>query len=301
MDLLKNYLSGFTLSFTTFDKKNAVRLYRTRNPFAHKNDFGHVLLLAGSRGKIGAALMAAKACLRSGAGLLTAHIPACGDEILQGGLPEAMVSMDDGENYLTSLPEKTDSFQAAGVGPGIGTHDETSALLRRFLGIFQSPLVLDADALNLLAKSPDLMKLLTPDTILTPHAGEFDRLFGTNQDEMERFQKAREAAVRHQILIVLKGHFTGVFYPDGTISFNTSGNAGMAKGGSGDVLTCILTALLAQGYPAKEAAPLGVYLHGAAGDLAAEKFSEESMLPGDLTNCIGSVFLDWKKIKSSTK
>ncbi len=156
-------------------------------------------------------------------------------------------------------------------------------------------MVLDADALNIISKSPELLSSLNPNTIITPHPKEFDRLFGHSSDDLSRFDKAEKMAVQHKIIIVLKGHFTGVFLPDGNISFNTSGNAGMAKGGSGDALTGIITALLAQSYAPSAAAALGVYLHGFAGDLAAAEYSEEAMLATDLIKSLGKVFIDLKK------
>jgi ADP-dependent NAD(P)H-hydrate dehydratase / NAD(P)H-hydrate epimerase len=156
-------------------------------------------------------------------------------------------------------------------------------------------LVLDADALNIISKSPELLSSLRHNTIITPHPKEFDRLAGNSADDLSRFEKAKKLAIQYKIIIVLKGHFTGIFYPDGNISFNTSGNPGMAKGGSGDVLTGIITALLAQGYTPSSAASLGVYMHGYAGDLAAVLHSEEAMLPTDLIQCLGKTFLEWKK------
>jgi yjeF C-terminal region, hydroxyethylthiazole kinase-related len=298
MKLLASYLSGFDSPYTVFDKATALSLYKPRDPFAHKGNFGHALLLAGSHGKMGAAILAAKACLSSGAGLLTTHLPSCGYEIMQTSLPEAMVSVDEDPYWLTGLPSRLEIFQSAGLGPGIGTGEKTAGLVKKFLKSFQQPLVLDADALNIIARSSKLFSLLHPNTIITPHPKEFDRLFGQSFDDIARFEMAKKMAVQYQIIIVLKSHFTGVFNPDGTISFNTSGNAGMAKGGSGDTLTGIITALLAQSYAPANAATLGVYLHGYAGDLAAHLFSEEAMLPTDLIHCLGKTFLEWKSASS---
>ncbi len=262
---------------------------------AHKGNFGHALLLAGSYGKIGAAVLAAKACLSAGAGLLTTHVPSCGYHIMQSSVPEAMVTTDRNSNHLSELPDPLDIYQAAGFGPGIGKHNETIHLLHQFLKKFKRPLVLDADAINILGLNVEWLSQLHAGSILTPHPKEFDRLFGEHKTDLDRIQKAHQAAVQFKIHIVLKGHFTGVFFSDGTISFNTSGNAGMAKGGSGDTLTGIITALMSQSYVPQEAAALGVYLHGCAGDLAARLYSEEAMLPTDLINCLGKVFLKWKE------
>jgi ADP-dependent NAD(P)H-hydrate dehydratase / NAD(P)H-hydrate epimerase len=295
MKQLESFLAGFNSHYTIFDNSTAFSLYKPRDPFANKGDFGHALILAGSYGKIGAAILAAKACLLAGAGLVSAHLPSCGYEIMQTALPEVMVSIGEGEFELTGFPLHTELFQAAGVGPGIGTNDETAGMLKKFLKSFHQPLVLDADALNIISKHSELLSSLHPDTIITPHVKEFDRLFGISTHELLRFEKAKEMAIRYKIIVVLKGHFTGVFFPNGNISFNTSGNAGMAKGGSGDALTGIVTALLAQSYSPGSAATLGTFIHGYAGDLAASSFSEESMTPTDLINCLGKAFLVLKK------
>jgi hydroxyethylthiazole kinase-like uncharacterized protein yjeF len=294
MNSLGTYLSGFRAAYSTFDKRSALSIYKPRNPFANKADFGHALLMVGSFGKMGAAVLAARACLSTGAGLLTTHLASCGYEIMQTSLPEAMVSIGEGEFHLTGFPSDMKKFQAAGVGSGIGTEGETSTMLKHFIKSFHQPLVLDADAINIISDNPELLSSVNPNTIFTPHPKEFDRLFGKHTNDISRFEKAKKMAALYKIIIVLKGHFTAVFYPDETISFNTSGNAGMAKGGSGDALTGIITALLAQAYSVSQAAALGVYLHGCAGDLAASLFSEEAMLPSDLIQCIGKVFLNWK-------
>jgi NAD(P)H-hydrate epimerase len=295
MKSLDAYLSGFKYSYSVFDRSKALSIYKPRDPFANKGNFGHALILAGSYGKIGAAILAAKACLAAGAGLLTTHLPSCGYEIMQASVPEAMVTVDDNKFQLTTVPSNLDKYQAAGLGPGIGTDDETGYVIKHFIKVFRHRLVLDADAINIISKSPEFLSSLFEYTIITPHPREFDRLAGDSKDDFTRFEKARTLASLHKIIIVLKGHYTGIFYPDGNITFNTSGNAGMAKGGSGDALTGIITALLAQGYPASSAAALGVYMHGYAGDIAANLYSEEAMLPSDLIRCLGKTFLDWKK------
>jgi ADP-dependent NAD(P)H-hydrate dehydratase / NAD(P)H-hydrate epimerase len=295
MKSLESFLAGFHSPYSVFDKSKALSLYKPRDPFANKGNFGHALILAGSYGKMGAAILASKACLSAGVGLLTSYLPICGYEIMQTSVPEAMVIADANQFHLTSNPVNLDIYQAAGLGPGIGTDDETANMVKNFINSFQHPSVLDADALNIISKSPELLSSLSCNTIITPHPKEFDRLAGNSADDVYRFEKAKKLAIQYKIIIVLKGHFTGIFYPDGNITFNTSGNAGMAKGGSGDVLTGIITALLAQGYPSSSAAALGVYMHGYAGDLAAGLHSEEAMLPTDLIHCLGKTFLEWKK------
>ena len=294
MKMLENYLSGFHFPFNVIDRNRAVSIYKPRDPFANKGNFGHALILAGSYGKIGAAVLASRACLATGAGLLTTYLPACGYEIIQTSVPEAIVHVDEDQFHLTSYPSNLETYHSAGLGPGIGTGHETSFMVKNFIQTFTKNLVLDADALNIIGKSPELLTSVRPQTIITPHPKEFDRLFGHSADDISRLEKARKLAQQHQIIIVLKGHYTGVFLPDGTAAFNTTGNAGMAKGGSGDALTGIIAALLAQSYAPPSAALLGVYLHGWAGDIAASAYSEEAMLATDLINSLGKVFMELK-------
>jgi NAD(P)H-hydrate epimerase len=265
-------------------------MLHTRDRFAHKGDFGHALLIAGSAGKIGAAVLAAKACLRSGAGRLTVHLPARGEVVMQTSLPEAMVQADRHADFVTEWKEIA-PYDAIGIGPGIGTNDETKALLETLLRqAGGKPLVLDADALNILAGNSELIRRLPEGSILTPHPGEFDRLTGASRNSYEQIQKARAMAVEQKICVVLKGAYTAVCTPVGQVSFNTSGNPGMATAGSGDVLTGIILGLLAQGYRPQEASMIGVYLHGIAGNLAAANFSEESLIAGDIVQQLGVAF-----------
>ena len=267
-------------------------IYKPRKSFANKGNFGHALLATGSFGKIGAAVLSGQACLRTGAGLVTILVPGCGYTILQTTLPEAMILTDPDEKVHTALPaDGLEKYSVIGVGPGLGTDERTVTFLHDIFRQYRKPMVVDADALNILSTHPDLLPLLPPYSILTPHPKEFERLFGPSTDDYARLQKAREQAKKLQCIIVLKGHYTYIAMPGGKSYFNSTGNAGMAKGGSGDVLTGILTALLGQSYSPGEAAILGVYLHGLAGDLAALEFSQESMLPSDLTNCLGKAFM----------
>jgi len=266
-------------------------IFKPRKSFANKGNFGHALLVAGSFGKIGAAVLSGRACLKTGAGLVTILTPGCGYSILQTTIPEAMILTDPDEKRHTSLPEDgTAKYSVVGVGPGIGTDDQTVAFLRDLLAQYRKPMVVDADALNILGAHPDMMGLLPPYSILTPHPKEFERLFGPSVDDYARVDKAREEAKKHQVIIVLKGHYTFIAMPGGQGYFNSTGNAGMAKGGSGDSLTGMLTALLGQAYSPGEAAIFGVYLHGLAGDLAAADLSQESMLPSDLADHLGKAF-----------
>ena len=265
-------------------------IFKPRKSFANKGNFGHALLMAGAYGKMGAAVLAARACLRAGSGLLTCGIPGCGYTILQTALPEAMLLMDPDEKVHTTVPDGLDKYSVIGVGPGLGQDQLTVVFLHSLLQQYKKPVVVDADALNILASHPDFLSLLPPYSILTPHPKEFERLFGASADDFARLEKAREQAKKLGCIIVLKGHYTFIAMPGGRSYFNSTGNPGMAKGGSGDVLTGILTALLGQSYSPGEAALLGVYLHGLAGDLAAAAHSEESMLPSDLTDHLGKAF-----------
>lgn len=267
------------------------RLYKHRNRFSHKGNFGHALMIAGSYGKIGAAVLSTEACLRTGAGLVSCHIPRCGYEIMQARLPEAMVSTDLNHSINTHIDVEWGVYQAIGIGPGLGTAAETRTLLKEVFDVYKRPVVLDADALNSIAKEPGLLEQIPPGSILSPHPKEFQRLFGETVNEFERLQLASLKAKELKLVIILKGHHTLIALPDGKMFFNSTGNAGMATGGSGDVLTGILTSLLAQGYQPGDAAVFGVYLHGLAGDLAARELSMEAMIAGDITRYLGKAFL----------
>jgi ADP-dependent NAD(P)H-hydrate dehydratase / NAD(P)H-hydrate epimerase len=288
--LLPDYLRQVAGEAELLDPDIIRAIFKPRKSFAHKGSFGHAILIAGSYGKMGAAVLAARACLRAGAGLLTCQVPGCGYAILQTTLPEAMLSIDVDEKIHTAFAGDPDKYSVLGIGPGIGTDERTVTFLRNVLHGCRKPVVLDADGLNILASNPDLFPLLPPYSILTPHPKEFERLFGAVSDDFARLDKAKEEARRHKCIIVLKGHYTFIAMPGGKCYFNSTGNPGMAKGGSGDVLTGILTALLSQGYSPGEAALLGVYLHGLAGDCAAAAWSQESMLPSDLTDNLGTAF-----------
>ncbi len=259
---------------------------KARDVSAHKGDFGHALLVAGSYGKMGAAVLAARACLRSGVGLLTVHVPVKGVEIMQVAVPEAMVNADTSEKIITALPADLSRYTAVGIGPGIGQEPFTKNALLQLLLAAGPPLVLDADALNLLANHRELMELLPPGTILTPHAREFERLAARSFKTLpERLEAARAFAARYKVTLVLKGAGTAVCTPSGLTYINTTGNPGMATAGSGDVLTGLITALLAQGYAPAEAAAMGVFLHGDAGDRAAARRGEAALIASDIIEC----------------
>lgn len=280
-------------SFTLITEEDIAAVFQPRNKFSHKGTFGHALLIAGSKGKMGAALLAASACLRSGTGLLTVHVPQRGEPILHTAFPEAMLSFDPHPDYFTTVPE-TAGYSAIGIGPGLGQYLESATALERLLQPTGKPVVIDADAINLLASNKDLLNRIPPHSILTPHPKEFDRIAGECNTSYERLLKAQSFAIEHKLCIVLKGAYTATCTSGGKVYFNSSGNPGMATAGSGDVLTGIILGLLAQGYETETAAVAGVFLHGTAGDLAAAYHSEESMISGDIIEMIGRAF---KQIK----
>lgn len=260
-----------------------------RRKFDHKGTFGHTLIIGGSYGKAGAAILAAGAALRSGAGLVTVHTPVAAMLPVQSALPEAMVSPDPGTEYITALPDLS-IYDSAGVGPGLGTDPDTLKVLRTLLETAHVPLVLDADALNLISQNREMIKLIPPMTVLTPHPGEFRRLTGTDSSDYGLMQQQASFAAENNCIVVLKGAHTCVALPDGRIYFNSTGNPGMATGGSGDVLTGMIAALLGQGYEPAHAAITGVFLHGLAGDIALRIHSEESIIAGDILMNIGRAF-----------
>ena len=287
--LLPEFLSSIETVFELTDSSVIQSIYKPRNRFAHKGQFGHALLVSGSYGKTGAAVLGAKACLRSGVGLLTCFVPACGYEILQTAVPEAMLLTDVNSSFLTKVNADVSRFDAVGIGPGLGIAPETRTAIRELLAVYKKSMVIDADALNGLAMEKKLPPL-PPGSILTPHPREFERISGACENDFLRIEKAMQMAALLICLIVLKGHHTFIALPSGKGYFNNTGNAGMATAGSGDVLTGILTGLLAQGYSSEQAAVLGVYLHGLAGDIAAEKYSQDAMIAGDITDNLGTAF-----------
>ena len=280
--------------FTMVEEDDVRRLLHPRSPFAHKGTMGHALLVTGSYGMAGAAVLTARGCLRSGVGKVTIHTPKRNVTVLQTTVPEAIVHPDR-EETLFSETVPTETFQAVAVGPGIGTSEQTAIAMIAQVRRTQCPLVIDADALNILASRRAWMQQLPKGVIMTPHPGELDRLEGQCIDSYERLSKARQLAERIQGYVVLKGHHTAICMPDGHVTLNTTGNAGMATAGSGDVLTGIITGLLAQGYNQRDAAIVGVYLHGLAGDLAAEQMGEESMLSSDIVRFLPKAFQKVKR------
>ncbi len=267
-------------------------IIKPRNKFAHKGQFGHGLLIAGTYGMAGAAILAAKACMRSGIGRLTVHTPVCNHHTIQTSVPEALVQDDVHEHYFAE-PVDLDNFQAIAIGPGIGQEEETAQATIDQICECYIPLILDADALNIFSTHRNYLNRIPKNSILTPHIGELERIIGKCSNSHERLSKAKELASYLQCFIILKGAYTAIITPNGKIVFNPTGNPGMATAGSGDVLTGILLALISQGYSPENACLLGVYIHGAAGDIASREYGEISMTASDIINALPEA---WKSI-----
>jgi hydroxyethylthiazole kinase-like uncharacterized protein yjeF len=271
------------------NKEEILKIYKPINPHTHKGIQGHAVIIAGSYGKIGAGVLASKSCLKSGCGLVTTFIPKCGYQILQISIPEVMTVTDENTNFITSIHLPLQP-QAVGIGPGIGKELGTQKALFEFLRINKAPLVIDADALNILAENQSWLELVPEDTIVTPHPKELERLIGKWNSEAEKFQKTIAFSEKYKIIVVMKGAPTFIINRT-SVYENTTGNAALATAGSGDVLTGILTSLLAQGYEPKYASKLGVYLHGLTADLALPKTGYESFTASTIIKYLGKAFL----------
>lgn len=277
--------------FSILEENDIRLLMKPRGDFAHKGTMGTALIIAGSYGMSGASVLATKACLRAGTGKVITHTPKRNYEIMQISVPEAVLQMDS-EETIFSEPVDTDYYSAMGIGPGLGTNESTAIALIAQLRRSTCPTVVDADALNILASHRAWMQQLPKDIIFTPHPRELDRLAGnTSSNCMERLDKAIELAERLQGYIILKGHYSALCHPNGKVEFCSTGNSGMATAGSGDVLTGIITALLARGYKQADACRLGMHLHGLAGDLAAKDLGKESLIASDIIQYLPKAFL----------
>ncbi len=270
-------------------RKDISKILKSRSKHDHKGTFGKALLIAGSYGKMGAAILAARAALRSGVGLLTVHVPKSGVTILQTSVPEAMANVDHHEHWWSDTVE-CEHFDAVGIGPGLGTEKESVKALGKILVSSTKPVVIDADGLNILAMHPEFLHLLPEHSILTPHMKEFERLVGSWSTGFERMEKQRDFSKRTKSILVVKGAYSSITTPEGEVYFNPTGNPGMATGGSGDVLTGILTGLLAQGYTSKEAALLGVYIHGLAGDIGVKEVGMLALIASDIVDFLGKAY-----------
>jgi len=284
-DAIENQKSDYSL----LERTNVGKIVPLHSKFEHKGTLGHALLISGSFGKMGAAVLASRSCLRSGVGLLTTHVPRMGYSILQTAVPEAMASVDQHDSVFTEFPD-LDVYSAIGIGPGIDQKQNTRKALCELLENAKIPMVIDADALNILSAQIEWLEKLPEGCVLTPHPGEFRRLAGETENSYQRIQKQKAFSKKYNCVVVLKGAFTTVATPNGHVYFNSTGNPGMATGGSGDVLTGIILGLLAQGMSSEEAAILGVFVHGLAGDIAAKEKSEFSMIAGDIITALGKAF-----------
>ena len=291
-----NFIDSLDSEFYMIDSEYVKNRIIHRKKFSHKGTYGHVILIAGSYGKMGAAILAAKACLRTGSGLVTVHVPKIGYEIIQTALPEAMISIDWSDIIFTNVPD-IENYTCIGIGPGIGTKQNTKKGLLNLFERISTPMVIDADGLNILSEQKELIKKVPKNSILTPHPKEFERLVGECSDNYDRIQTQIKFSVDNQLFVVLKGAHTSITCPDGSCYFNSTGNPGMATAGSGDVLTGIIISLLGQGYKPKHAAIIGVYLHGLAGDIASEKIGKEAIIASDIVDNLGPAYLRIKENK----
>ena len=281
----KEYLGNLKAEALLIQKEEASRLYKPRNPNSHKGDYGNILMMGGSYGKIGSVLLSATAALRSGSGLCSIYIPRCGYEIVQTALPEAMVITDPDSEMLSDYPH---DFQADVVcfGMGAGTSEKARSALEGVLRSSKNPVVIDADGLNILSENKNLLKLIPENSVLTPHPGELKRLIGEWDDDFDKLKKARQFSRKYKLILVIKGAHTFCIFED-DMYVNNSGNPGMATAGSGDVLSGIITSFMGQKYKPLKAAILGVYLHGLSGDISASELGFESVLAGDIAKNTG--------------
>ncbi len=271
-------------------KLEVLPIYKPRDKFAHKGSYGHSLIIGGSYGKIGAVLLASRATLSAGAGLITSYIPKCGYNIMQTAFPEAMVITDVDDNIISTI--KYDIKPTViGFGIGIGTDKKTVAAFKTFLKTNKTPLVIDADGINMLTKNKVLLKQLPEHTVLTPHPKELERLIGVWRDDFDKLEKTKTFSKKHNLIIVIKGAHTITVFKD-KLYINSTGNPGMATAGSGDVLTGIITGLISQGYEAFEASIFGVYLHGRSADIAIEDYGYQSLIASHIIDYLGEAYLD---------
>lgn len=291
----EKFLAGQLSDYFLSDFNSLKKIFKKREKFAHKGNFGHSLIIAGSKGKTGAAVLAAKGCLHAGAGLVSVFIHKSGLNTVQISVPEAMAVESNETDYATGFDQNLTTYNSIAVGPGLGQQEQTRTALLKLLKNYTKPLILDADALNILSGCENWQTLIPENSILTPHPGEFDRLMGKSLTALDRLKKQQELAITTRSVIILKGAYTSICFSTGETWFNTTGNPGMATGGSGDTLTGILCALRSQGYSAENASRLGVYIHGDAADLAAGVHGQNALSAGMLSDFLGKAF---KKFES---
>lgn len=285
------YLAKTPTDVELITKQEIQKLFKPRSQFTHKGMYGHSLIIGGSYGKMGAIVLASKAALRSGSGLVTAYVPQIGVQILQTALPEVMVETDNfNGNVFEEIDFQTEATAIA-IGPGMGTDEKTVTAMESFLKSQKSPIVIDADAINIIAKRPALMKQVPKRSIFTPHPGELERLIGKWDDDFDKLEKTAKFAKSHDVIIIIKGAHTITVY-DMKLYINTTGNPGLSTAGTGDVLTGVITGLLAQKYQSMEAAIMGVYFHGKAADIAVNQYGVEGLIAGDVTEFLGRAVMD---------
>ena len=286
----QEYLHKAETEYEFIGKPEVLPMYIPRLKFSYKGNYGHALIVGGSYGKIGAVNLAALSCLKVGSGLVTAYVPECGYIPLQASLPEVMVLTDDDDDLISKL-NVSDNYAGIGIGVGLGTNKKTVEALTAFLDDNKSNLVIDADAINILAESPELLEKMLKQSILTPHPKELERLLGNWENDFDKLDKAKTFSKKYDCILVIKGAHTITVYQDkGYV--NSTGNPGMATAGSGDVLTGIITGLVSQGYPPLYASIFGVYIHGLAGDIAASENGYESLTATTITKNIGKAFME---------
>jgi ADP-dependent NAD(P)H-hydrate dehydratase / NAD(P)H-hydrate epimerase len=290
------YIEQAVVSNYFVEEADCRTIIKPRKKFSHKGNYGHALLVCGSYGKIGAAVLAARACINSGAGLVTSHIPKCGYKIMQSSVPEIMCNIDE-DKHVVSDNIDLKPYNAVGAGPGIGNDEKTQKALKLLIQNCSCPIVFDADAINILSENKTWLAFVPKNSIFTPHPKEFERLAGKSADESEKQRLQSDFSKKYGVYVVLKGAYTCISTPAGDCYFNSTGNPGMSTAGSGDVLTGIITGLLAQGYTPFEGSVLGVYVHGLAGDFAAKRYSYEATTATEIINLIGKAFL---KLRAST-
>ncbi len=287
--LSRDFIDSASVENFMLEAPDVSTILKTRNKFSHKGMYGHALLIAGSTGKMGAAVLAGRACMKSGAGLVTVRVPQSGVSIVQTAVPEAMVSMDRGMDHFSETPELS-AYSSIAIGPGIGVSPQTATALKILIQHATGPIIFDADAINIISENRTWLGFLPKESIFTPHPKEFERLAGKSSNHFERNRMQRDFAIKYQCYVVLKGAHTAITTPDGLCYFNTTGNPGMATGGSGDVLTGIIAGLMAQGYSSLESCLLGVYIHGLAGNNALNEQGFEALTASDIIIELGKSF-----------
>ena len=294
INLHEDFIKKVETNHYFLESNDIKNIIKGRKKFSHKGNFGHALLIAGKYGSMGASVLSAQSCLRTGAGLLTSHVPGKGYQIVQTAVPEALTSIDESEVCFSQVPE-TGPYQAIGIGPGIGMAKETQQALKLLIQNSSVPLLFDADAINILGENKTWISFVPKNSIFTPHPKEFERLAGKASNDFDRLESQRQFSIKHGVYVVLKGAHTSISCPDGKVYFNSTGNPGMATAGSGDVLTGVILGLLSQNYSPRDACIIGVYLHGLAGDDAADEQGWESLIAGDIIKYLGKAYNHLKK------